>query len=338
MYRAAESAVFVWSMGITQHACGSDNVRSILNVALARGNVGRDGAGLMPIRGHSGVQGGAEMGAYATSLPGNVPIGARFRGGAGGAVRVPGARLDRADGRGDGRGGRTWRAGRAVRQRRQLPGRASRPAARRAAPRPRADADPPGHRDLEPDAGRPTARRSRGAAARRDAVRAGGRRHADDDRAPRGVQPRDPWRTAGRGAIGMADLPRPGAARRPGPRGARGVRGRAGDSRGDRPGRPVLRRHPAPGRHRRPVPVGRLAPVRRLGLPHRRRQGALHRGRSARPAPSGGAFPAVVAARQAVQLDGLPLRRSADRRRLATPCSCSAEDAASASGLRGRAP
>ena len=34
-----------------------------MNLALARGNVGRDGAGLMPIRGHSGVQGGAEMGA-----------------------------------------------------------------------------------------------------------------------------------------------------------------------------------------------------------------------------------------------------------------------------------
>jgi molybdopterin-dependent oxidoreductase alpha subunit len=75
MYRASESAVFVWSMGITQHAHGSDNVRALLNLALARGNVGRPGAGLMPIRGHSGVQGGAEMGAYATAFPGNVPIG-----------------------------------------------------------------------------------------------------------------------------------------------------------------------------------------------------------------------------------------------------------------------
>jgi molybdopterin-dependent oxidoreductase alpha subunit len=74
MYRASGSAVFVWSMGITQHAFGSDNVRALLNVALARGNVGRPGAGLMPIRGHSGVQGGAEMGAYATSFPGNVPV------------------------------------------------------------------------------------------------------------------------------------------------------------------------------------------------------------------------------------------------------------------------
>ena len=75
MYRESASAVFIWSMGITQHASGSDNVRSIVNVALARGSIGREGAGLMPIRGHSGVQGGAEMGAYATSLPGNVPIG-----------------------------------------------------------------------------------------------------------------------------------------------------------------------------------------------------------------------------------------------------------------------
>lgn len=74
MYAAAESAIFVWSMGLTQHAFGSDNVRAVIDLALARGNVGRPGAGLMPIRGHSGVQGGAEMGAYATALPGGVPL------------------------------------------------------------------------------------------------------------------------------------------------------------------------------------------------------------------------------------------------------------------------
>ena len=61
-------------MGITQHTHGVDGVRAIVNVGLARGNVGRDGAGLMPIRGHSGVQGGAEMGAYATALPGGDPV------------------------------------------------------------------------------------------------------------------------------------------------------------------------------------------------------------------------------------------------------------------------
>jgi molybdopterin-dependent oxidoreductase alpha subunit len=74
MYMDAGSAVLVWSMGITQHATGVDNVRAIVNLALARGNVGRRGAGLMPIRGHSGVQGGAEMGCYATAFPGGKPI------------------------------------------------------------------------------------------------------------------------------------------------------------------------------------------------------------------------------------------------------------------------
>ncbi len=70
MVGQAETAVFVWSMGITQHEFGEDNVRAIVNLALTKGFVGRDGCGLMPIRGHSGVQGGAEMGAYATAFPG----------------------------------------------------------------------------------------------------------------------------------------------------------------------------------------------------------------------------------------------------------------------------
>jgi molybdopterin-dependent oxidoreductase alpha subunit len=76
LYAAARSAVLVWSMGITQHHHGVEGVQAIVNLALARGNVGRDGAGLMPIRGHSGVQGGAEMGAYASSLPGGVAVDA----------------------------------------------------------------------------------------------------------------------------------------------------------------------------------------------------------------------------------------------------------------------
>ena len=72
----AGAAIHLWSMGITQHRESVDGVRAIVNLALARGHVGRDGAGLMPIRGHSGVQGGAEMGAYATALPGGVPVDA----------------------------------------------------------------------------------------------------------------------------------------------------------------------------------------------------------------------------------------------------------------------
>ena len=75
-YAAAPSTVLVWSMGITQHQHGVDNVAAIVNLGLAGGHVGRRGAGLMPIRGHSGVQGGAEMGAYATALPGGGPVDA----------------------------------------------------------------------------------------------------------------------------------------------------------------------------------------------------------------------------------------------------------------------
>src|SRR5436189_6291328 len=73
MHRA-KTGVFIWSMGITQHPHGADGVQMILNLALTRGWVGRDKCGVMPIRGHSGVQGGAEMGAYATAFPGGLPI------------------------------------------------------------------------------------------------------------------------------------------------------------------------------------------------------------------------------------------------------------------------
>jgi molybdopterin-dependent oxidoreductase alpha subunit len=74
LIRDAKTAVLVWSMGITQHARGADAVQMILNLGLAKGFVGRDKCGLMPIRGHSSVQGGAEMGAYATVFPGGKPI------------------------------------------------------------------------------------------------------------------------------------------------------------------------------------------------------------------------------------------------------------------------
>lgn len=74
MVAEARSAVFVWSMGITQHRFGVDNVQAIVNLALARGFIGREKCGLMPIRGHSGVQGGAEVGAVPWSLPGGRPL------------------------------------------------------------------------------------------------------------------------------------------------------------------------------------------------------------------------------------------------------------------------
>jgi molybdopterin-dependent oxidoreductase alpha subunit len=70
----ARHAIIVWSMGITQHRYGTDNVRAIVNLQLAKGNVGRPNTGLMPIRGHSGVQGGAEMGAMPGAYVMGVPV------------------------------------------------------------------------------------------------------------------------------------------------------------------------------------------------------------------------------------------------------------------------
>ena len=62
MYIKAPSAVFGWTMGITHHEHGVANVQSIINLALLRGMVGRPRAGLMPIRGHSNVQGIGSVG------------------------------------------------------------------------------------------------------------------------------------------------------------------------------------------------------------------------------------------------------------------------------------
>ena len=70
------NVIFVWSMGVTQHAHGTDTVRAIINLALARGTIGREHAGLMPIRGHSGVQGGAEVGCVPNTFPGGRPVNA----------------------------------------------------------------------------------------------------------------------------------------------------------------------------------------------------------------------------------------------------------------------
>ena len=58
----SERVVFAWAMGITQQANSVDNIFAIANTALMTGNAGKVGAGLMPIRGHSNVQGFGSMG------------------------------------------------------------------------------------------------------------------------------------------------------------------------------------------------------------------------------------------------------------------------------------
>lgn len=59
---ASKNAIFAWAMGLTHHACGVDNVLAVSNLALATGNVGKVGAGMLPIRGHSNVQGIGSVG------------------------------------------------------------------------------------------------------------------------------------------------------------------------------------------------------------------------------------------------------------------------------------
>lgn len=62
-YGSADRAAIVYAMGITQHTTGTDNVQALANLALATGNIGRDGTGVYPLRGHQNVQGACDMGA-----------------------------------------------------------------------------------------------------------------------------------------------------------------------------------------------------------------------------------------------------------------------------------
>lgn len=69
-YARAGSAQLCWTLGITEHHNGVDNVLSLINLALLCGHVGRTGAGLSPLRGQNNVQGGGDMGALPNKLPG----------------------------------------------------------------------------------------------------------------------------------------------------------------------------------------------------------------------------------------------------------------------------
>ena len=62
IYLEADAAILVYGMGLTQHRRGTENVRLLTNLALLRGNIGRPGAGLCPVRGHSNVQGNRTVG------------------------------------------------------------------------------------------------------------------------------------------------------------------------------------------------------------------------------------------------------------------------------------
>lgn len=62
LYAGSASTILAWAMGITHHEHGVENVRAIANLAIARGMLGRPGTGLLPLRGHSNVQGIGSVG------------------------------------------------------------------------------------------------------------------------------------------------------------------------------------------------------------------------------------------------------------------------------------
>jgi len=69
----ADRAGIYYTMGITQHTSGTDNVCSLANLALITGNLGKPGAGLNPLRGQNNVQGASDMGCAPTVFPGYQP-------------------------------------------------------------------------------------------------------------------------------------------------------------------------------------------------------------------------------------------------------------------------
>jgi predicted molibdopterin-dependent oxidoreductase YjgC len=69
-YAKADRAQICWTLGITEHHNAVDNVFGLINLSLLTGHVGRYGSGLNPLRGQNNVQGGGDMGALPTRLPG----------------------------------------------------------------------------------------------------------------------------------------------------------------------------------------------------------------------------------------------------------------------------
>src|SRR6478609_5199498 len=64
LLRNSDATVFCWAMGLTQHRNAVATIKEVTNLALAQGNIGKPGAGLFPVRGHSNVQGDRTMGIW----------------------------------------------------------------------------------------------------------------------------------------------------------------------------------------------------------------------------------------------------------------------------------
>ncbi|MEU9102839.1 FdhF/YdeP family oxidoreductase [Streptomyces xanthophaeus] len=69
MILASERTIVCWAMGLTQHKHSVATIREVVNLLLLRGNIGRPGAGVCPVRGHSNVQGDRTMGIFERPAP-----------------------------------------------------------------------------------------------------------------------------------------------------------------------------------------------------------------------------------------------------------------------------
>ena len=73
-YGRAERGGIYYTLGITEHICGVDNVQSLCNLALMTGNIGREGTGVNPMRGQNNIQGAGDSGALPNNYPGFQPV------------------------------------------------------------------------------------------------------------------------------------------------------------------------------------------------------------------------------------------------------------------------
>jgi formate dehydrogenase major subunit len=73
-YAEAERGAIYYTLGITEHICGVDNVQSLCNLALMTGHIGREGTGINPMRGQNNIQGAGDAGALPNNYPGFQPV------------------------------------------------------------------------------------------------------------------------------------------------------------------------------------------------------------------------------------------------------------------------
>jgi len=75
LYASARNGAIYYGLGVTEHSQGSTMVMGMANLAMATGNIGRDGVGVNPLRGQNNVQGSCDMGSFPHELPGYRHVG-----------------------------------------------------------------------------------------------------------------------------------------------------------------------------------------------------------------------------------------------------------------------